>query len=382
DKFVKVTWREAPGDKVNALRNLMFKLKHLKVGIREWVSNKRNHSQAESNRLKADLAKLDDSIDKGMGTIDIVNKRTETLNSLHKLNYLQSTEAAQKAKVKWSVEGDENGIMVDGQWIEEPGRVKNQFLQHFRDRFAAPDDDRIHIDMPYPRSLSNDQREDLECMVTMEEVKKAVWDCGIDKSPGPDGFSFGFYRHFWSIIDKEVFEAVKYFFIHSEIPKGCNSVFIALIPKIADANMVKDFRPISLIGSIYKIVTKILANRIVGVLGVLVDEVQSAFIAERQILDGPFILNEVMQWCKTKRKQAFFFKVDFEKAYDSVRWDFLDDILNKFGFGHKWRGWIRSCLYSSRGSIVVNGSPTEEFQFFKGLKQGDPLSPFLFILVM
>ncbi|GKD60173.1 RNA-directed DNA polymerase, eukaryota, partial [Tanacetum coccineum] len=148
DKFVKVTWREAPGDKVNALRNLMFKLKHLKVRIREWVSNKRNHSQAESNRLKADLAKLDDSIDKGMGTIDIVNKRTETLNSLHKLNYLQSTEAAQKAKVKWSVEGDENGIMVDGQWIEEPGRVKNQFLQHFRDRFAAPDDDRIHIDMP------------------------------------------------------------------------------------------------------------------------------------------------------------------------------------------------------------------------------------------
>ncbi|GJW76620.1 RNA-directed DNA polymerase, eukaryota [Tanacetum coccineum] len=400
DKFVKVTWREAPGDKVNALRNLMFKLKYLKVRIREWVSNKRYHSQAESNRLKADLAKLDDSIDKGMGTIDIVNKRTETLNSLHKLNYLQSTEAAQKAKVKWSVEGDENvrffhgminkkrsqqnirGIMVDGQWIEEPGRVKNQFLQHFRDRFAAPDDDRIHIDMPYPRSLSNDQREDLECMVTMEEVKKAVWDCGIDKSPGPDGFSFGFYRHFWSIIDKEVFEAVKYFFIHSEIPKGCNSVFIALIPKIADANMVKDFRPISLIGSIYKIVTKILANRIVGVLGVLVDEVQSAFIAERQILDGPFILNEVMQWCKTKRKQAFFFKVDFEKAYDSVRWDFLDDILNKFGFGHKWRGWIRSCLYSSRGSIVVNGSPTEEFQFFKGLKQGDPLSPFLFILVM
>ncbi|GJZ51235.1 hypothetical protein Tco_0605750 [Tanacetum coccineum] len=108
DKFVKVTWREAPGDKVNALRNLMFKLKYLKVRIREWVSNKRYHSQAKSNRLKADLAKLDDSIDKGMGTIDIVNKRTETLNSLHKLNYLQSTEAAQKAKVKWSVEGDKN----------------------------------------------------------------------------------------------------------------------------------------------------------------------------------------------------------------------------------------------------------------------------------
>ncbi|GKD83593.1 RNA-directed DNA polymerase, eukaryota, reverse transcriptase zinc-binding domain protein [Tanacetum coccineum] len=89
-----------------------------------------------------------------------------------------------------------------------------------------------------------------------------------------------------------------------------------------------------------------------------------------------------MQWCRMKKKQALIFKVDFEKAYDSVRWDFLDDVLYNFGFGNKWRAWIQSCLRSSRGSILINGSPTEEFQFFKGLKQGDPLSPFLFILIM
>ncbi|GKC21548.1 RNA-directed DNA polymerase, eukaryota, reverse transcriptase zinc-binding domain protein [Tanacetum coccineum] len=76
------------------------------------------------------------------------------------------------------------------------------------------------------------------------------------------------------------------------------------------------------------------------------------------------------------------FKVDFGKAYDSVRWDFLDDILKKFGFGEKWCKWIQSCLRSSRGSVIVNGSPTKEFQFYKGLKHGDPLYPFLFILVM
>nr|GFB54266.1 RNA-directed DNA polymerase, eukaryota, reverse transcriptase zinc-binding domain protein [Tanacetum cinerariifolium] len=121
-------------------------------------------------------------------------------------------------------------------------------------------------------------------------AKKAVWDCDTEKSPGPDGFTFDFYRRFWKIIGSDVFEAVKQFFTLGKFPKGCNSCFIALILKIPDANLVKDFRPISLIGSLYKIIAKILANRLVGVLGDIVDAVQSAFIADRQILDGPFIL--------------------------------------------------------------------------------------------
>ncbi|GKF05192.1 RNA-directed DNA polymerase, eukaryota, reverse transcriptase zinc-binding domain protein, partial [Tanacetum coccineum] len=187
-----------------------------------------------------------------------------------------------------------------------------------------------------------------ELEVSKDEVKRAVWDCGTDKALGPDGFTFGFYRQFWKVIENDVFDAVNHFFTYGDIPKGCNSSFISLIPKIPDANVVKDFRPISLIGSLYKIIAKILANRLVVVLGDIVNEVQSAFIADRQILDGPFILNEVLQWCKSKKKQSLIFKVDFEKAYDSVRWDFLDEVLKKFGFGDKWCTWIQSCLRSSR----------------------------------
>ncbi|GKA43664.1 RNA-directed DNA polymerase, eukaryota, reverse transcriptase zinc-binding domain protein [Tanacetum coccineum] len=267
-------------------------------------------------------------------------------------------------------------------WVDNPQRVKNEFLHHFSKRFDKPAANRASLVMNFSKILSCDQQVELELEVSKDEVKRAVWDCGTDKAPGPDGFTFGFYRRFWKVIENDVFDAVNHFFTYGDIPKGCNSSFIALIPKIPDANVVKDFRPISLIGSLYKIIAKILANRLVVVLGDIVNEVQSAFIADRQILDGPFILNEVLQWCKSKKKQSLIFKVDFEKAYDSVRWDFLDEVLKKCGFGDKWCTWIQSCLRSSRGSIIINGSPTAEFQFHKGLKQGDPLSPFLFILIM
>lgn len=110
------------------------------------------------------------------------------------------------------------GIVVDGVWKDHLSDIRKEFLLHFQNRFDKPAERRAIIEMCFPRSLSSEQRDEIECEVTKEEFKMAVWDCGTDKSPGPDGYTFGFYRKFWSIIENDVYAAVKHFFNHGDIP--------------------------------------------------------------------------------------------------------------------------------------------------------------------
>nr|GEZ58252.1 RNA-directed DNA polymerase, eukaryota, reverse transcriptase zinc-binding domain protein [Tanacetum cinerariifolium] len=241
--------------------------------------------------------KLD--INRGEGIDTDVSRRSDVVRMLQDIKKTKAMEVAQKAKIKWVVEGDENskyyhgvinnkknnlairGVLVDGNWVESPQLVKNELYAHFKQRFEKPNLSGIQFDREFPNKICSDQAVDLE-----QEVSKE--------------------------------EAVKWFFLHERIPSEGNSSFITLIPKVSNANMGKDFRSISLIGSVYKIIAKILVNHLILVLGDLVSDTQSALLKERQILDGPFILNEVIQWCKKKKKQSMIFKVDFEKAYDSV----------------------------------------------------------------
>ncbi|KAL4581186.1 hypothetical protein LXL04_017396 [Taraxacum kok-saghyz] len=215
-----------------------------------------------------------------------------------------------------------------------------------------------------------------------EEIKKAIWNCGEDKTPGPNGFNMEFIKRMWHIVGTDITSAIKEFGRKACIPRGVNAGFLALNPKKLDAVTVNDFRPISLVGVLYKIIAKILATRIKVVLNHIISPNQSAFVKDRQILDGPLLISEIIAWTKKKKKKYLMFKTDIAKAYDSVDWRYLDKVMRAMNFGFKWRNWIRTCLRSSSLSILVNGSATKEFDMKRGLRQGDPMSPFLFTLVM
>lgn len=272
------------------------------------------------------------------------------------------------------------GLHHSDSWVEEPEAVKAIIHDHFFERFQEQRHCRPRLSYMNFKKLSLVEKANLEIEFSIEEIRCAVSECGAEKAPGPDGFSFAIIKHIWDIIEEDVFDFIKEFHQNGKLVSGLNSTFIVLIPKVNNPTSLDEYRPISLIGYLYKILAKTLSIRLRKVLNSVIGNSQTAFLAGRQILDGVLILNEVIHDLKSKKKSGFILKADFSKAFDCLSWSFLDNTLAAMGFGSKWRNWISSCLSSSSISILVNGSPTQAFKPSRGLKQGDPLSPFLFII--
>lgn len=259
-------------------------------------------------------------------------------------------------------------LNVDGCWVDEVEGIKGIILDYFSKLYSDSSWEQPVLDgitFPY---LTQSQITGLSASFSFDEVEEAIFSCDRNKAPGPDCFNFNFIKSCWEVVKVDVWGMFEELFSNARLPRGFTSYFLALISKISNPQGISDFRSISLLECLYKIFAKLLASRLRKIMNSIIASNQYAFILGSNIVDGVVIINEVVDYVKRTKKECLIFKVDFEKAYDTIDWNFPDYTIRRFGMSDKWRGWIKECIFRGELSILVNGSTTEEVKIHKGLK--------------
>lgn len=235
-------------------------------------------------------------------------------------------------------------------------------------------------------TLSSEESLELESELTIDELKTSLFSMKGSTSPGPDGFTVPFYTAFWTELGELILAALKESFEKGYLAKGIQGSITILIPKKnKDSRFVEGLRPISLLNVVFKILTKTLSRRVTRVIDQLIGGDQTGFIKGRYIGENVRLVFDLMQYAAENEKEGMLLFCDWEKAYDSLNWNFLKLVLQKFNFGHNFLRWI-NIIYPMRTSaapeaqVQINGHLSEPYKFLKGLRQGCPLSCYLFLL--
>nr|XP_029145202.1 uncharacterized protein LOC114924525 [Arachis hypogaea] len=339
--------------------------------IRRW--QKENFGDLDKKILKfeEEIKKIDDMVGEGAYDGTLEARRKALVSCCEKWYVRKELHWKQMSRSRHTKDIDKNtryfhnlasarrrnnridALLINGRMVRNQARIKiaiRDFYKNLDHQEATP---LVGFRNGLVEMIGEDDALALEVQPTPEEIKEAVWDCESRKAPGSDGYNMNFIKRCWAEIGSDFTEAVMNFFLTCKLPADANLTWVALAPKFPGATEIKDLRPISM----------------------------SAFVKGRKIHDGALIACETVQWMKATKKEGVIIKLDFQKAYDKVRWNFVDLVLQKMGFGQRWRNWIRECVSTSSMSVLINGSPSKPFKMERGLRQGDPLSSFLFVLV-
>ena len=378
----------------------MRKLKTLKQKITRWNKEVFGDLRIEKKKLEKRIKELDVLEGSTDWNVNLEEERFKAKSDWYELIMKEERATMMKSKFTWAKEGDANSKLfhnlmngrrarnaitklerANGELLTENEEIAQEIISFFSRLYSSSHPQFRGIDGIDWSPITNEDAVDLVRPFEEEEVKKAVFDCDGNKSPGPDGFTLAFFQRCWEEVKAEVMSVLNDFHSSGVVNRGVNETYIALIPKKYGSCRISDFRPISLVTSLYKIISKVLVSRLKEVLDSTISKNQGAFVANRQILDVALVANEVVEDVRATRRKGVVFKIDFEKAYDHVEWEFLDFVLERKGFGLTWRKWIWGCLSSMEYFVILNGRPRGKFKGTRGLRQGDPLSPFLFTLV-
>ncbi|XP_056698010.1 uncharacterized protein [Spinacia oleracea] len=368
-------------------------------GYRRTNSKKPFRLQQRLKWLKVELKSLSKA---GFSNVEAEDVKTYAVLLEKKLF---STNSLQNAKLQWLEKGDENTKWfhhsikhkrqqnsihsihdMNGNWIDTPDGVKRAFTQFYAALFCNKMHQRTPVNsliMDRGPRLTDAHRSLLVCNFTLEEIKSALWSIPDHKAPGMDGYNNHFFKSAWHIIKNDLHNAINDFFTTGKILKEINVTSITLIPKIYVPASMSDFRPIACCNVIYKCITKLICSRLSKVFPAIVSPNQGAFVTGRSILHNVLICQDLIKmYNQSQTCPCCLLKEDIRKAYDTVEWGFIEEVMLELGFPPFFVQLIMTCLSTTRYSIFINGEPTELIQPHRGLRQGDPLSPLLFTLCM
>ncbi|GJT71235.1 RNA-directed DNA polymerase, eukaryota, reverse transcriptase zinc-binding domain protein [Tanacetum coccineum] len=381
---------------------LVKRLKSLKPVLNK-LNWKNGDLTARVESLRVQLQEAQTLVERDPHNSIIKSKAIEALNNYNEAVNDEEKLLAQKTRIDWLNEGDKNSAFfhkmikgrrsrnrVDSICDENRVRYVNeevpmQFVKHFQ-QFLGKSYEASELSTGgelFCNILTQEEAEFMVREISDKEVKDAMFDIGDNRAPGPDGFSSLFFKRAWNVVGKDVCEGVKEFFSSGQMLGELNATLITLVPKLQTPNKVSDFRPIACCNVLYKCISKIITNRIKSALKNLVQINQSAFIPGRVIQDNIMLSQEILRgYGRKTRPKRCAMKIDLQKAYDTISWNFLEAILKNFSFHHIMVRWIMKCVQTAGFSICINGERHGYFKGGRGIRQGDPMSPYLFTLVM